>query len=151
MVNLWTAVDAANLGVSSLVLAPFVNFLLSQLFFAYIAFRAQVLWTVYDNPISVPTNQYESVLEDVALIQNSQLVVNFLNIFIGLLRFFKFYQFQAKLNVLNKTFANAFVDLYHFIIMFSVIFGGYAVMGHILFGPSVHDYNSMVPPVCPSF
>jgi len=125
--HLWTFVDAANL----------------TLFFIYVTFRIRVLAKIYDNPIHVPRTSFAPVLEEIAAVQSNQLVVNFLNLFIAQLRFFRYYEFQERLKVLNQTFANAFVDLYHFVLMFGVIFGGYAVMGHILFGPAVLQYSSM--------
>lgn len=92
--------------------------------------------------MQVPTNEYQLILEDIAGVQRIQIVGTFLNLFLSLLRLFKFYQFQERLNVLYKTFAHAFVDLYHFVLMFGVIFGGFAVMAHFLFGLSAREYSS---------
>eukprot|EP00294_Goniomonas_avonlea_P016118 CAMPEP_0114543130 /NCGR_PEP_ID=MMETSP0114-20121206/2195_1 /TAXON_ID=31324 /ORGANISM="Goniomonas sp, Strain m" /LENGTH=594 /DNA_ID=CAMNT_0001727455 /DNA_START=6 /DNA_END=1787 /DNA_ORIENTATION=+ len=127
LVSMWTLVDAGNL----------------SLFVLFVVLRVRILFMIYDNPIQVPTNVYQEILEDVADVQDVQRLVVFLTIFLSLLRLFKFYQFQDRLNVLNRTFANAFTDLYHFLIMFCIIFGGFAIMSHFLFGLSLSPYASL--------
>lgn len=111
-------------------------------------FRLNFLWTVYHNPIKVPTNEYQvhrspcsSLADSCSLFWRSlrsgrlcrlsshalighhnhaaddQLLesVHWYVVFLApdltyaaLLRFFKYFEFQERLNIINKTFANAF-------------------------------------------
>lgn len=112
------------------------------LFWIYVAMRANILLTVYRNPIIVPTNSYQMILETVASRQGTQTVINFLNIAMALCRFMLFYRFQARLNVLNKILTNAVTDIYHFMVLAITFLGGYAAMAHFLFGSSIEGYSS---------
>eukprot|EP00294_Goniomonas_avonlea_P013144 CAMPEP_0114544746 /NCGR_PEP_ID=MMETSP0114-20121206/3037_1 /TAXON_ID=31324 /ORGANISM="Goniomonas sp, Strain m" /LENGTH=628 /DNA_ID=CAMNT_0001729139 /DNA_START=8 /DNA_END=1894 /DNA_ORIENTATION=- len=122
--NAWFFVDASSLA----------------LFIIYIALRCRILSMIYSTPVEVPTNMYQPILGDIADVQAQQLLVNFLSIILSLVRFLKFYEFQARLVVMNKTFSGSATDLYHlFVLLFTVIFG-YASMGMFLFG---QDFDGM--------
>jgi hypothetical protein len=94
--------------------------------------------------------------------------VSFFNIAVALVRFSKFYRFQGRLDILNKTIIYAFENLYvdpvlmshefrlnllfkiilvgcryHYLAIFFVVFGGYAAMGHFLFGMHLVTFSTM--------
>ena len=46
-------------------------------------------------------------------------------------RVLKYYQPQGRMNMINKTFSNASDDLAHFLITFFIVFGAFAVIGHV--------------------
>jgi len=56
---------------------------------------------------------------------------------------FKFFDFQDRMNILNKTLANALEDLLHFFILFFLIFLSYAALALLLFGPHILPYSSV--------
>ncbi|KAH8049410.1 pyruvate dehydrogenase [Aureococcus anophagefferens] len=71
-------------------------------------------------------------------------VYNGLNIILILMRFLNASDFQPKLGILTRTFSRAAGDLGHFFLILSIIVGGFAFMGHLLFGADV-SYFSTVP------
>jgi len=128
--NPWTLIDS-------------VNYLL---FVLYIATRLDILSTIYDTDkiIAVPTNKYESVLEEISAKLSMQLLYNFFNILLCLVRCFKFYRFQPRLAIINRTLVNAFPDLYHFCLMFITVLFGFAVMSNILFGTELWQFATLL-------
>lgn len=127
--NPWTVVDSFNYA----------------LFIWYIVVRIDILSAIYDKNkiIVVPTNKYESVLEEISSKLSVQLFLNFANILLCLVRCFKFYRFQPRLAIINKTLVNAFPDLYHFILMFITVLFGFAVMSTILFGTELWQFATL--------
>merc|ERR1719263_1696921 len=93
------------------------------------------------NSIQIPTNKYEMVLEYSSLIVQSQLVMNFFNILLCLIRMFKYYRFQPRLAVVNQTLTTAGPDLFHFLLMFLTFLYGFGVITHILFGPQMPQFG----------
>ena len=75
--------------------------------------------------------------------QEQQLVTNGINIILCILRFFSYYRFQDKLNVLSRTFAIASTDLYHFCLQLMATFVLMALIGHFLFGTTNYGYSSV--------
>ena len=76
--------------------------------------------------------------------ENCHRQVNFVNCLLCVFRFFKFYQFQPRLQIVNKTLAASTVNLYHFTIIFFVIFVGFAVIGNIMFGGQYRDFHTIL-------
>uniref|UniRef100_A0A6U4MUT9 Polycystin cation channel PKD1/PKD2 domain-containing protein n=1 Tax=Hemiselmis andersenii TaxID=464988 RepID=A0A6U4MUT9_HEMAN len=128
--NPWTLIDT-------------VNYIL---FILYITTRLDILTTIYDTDkiIAVPTNKYESVLEEISSKLSTQLLLNFFNILLCLVRCFKFYRFQPRLAIINRTLINAFPDLYHFCLMFITVLFGFAVMSNILFGTELWQFSTLL-------
>mmetsp|Transcript_33961 Transcript_33961/g.85877 ORF Transcript_33961/g.85877 Transcript_33961/m.85877 type:complete len:859 (+) Transcript_33961:234-2810(+) len=128
--NPWTLIDSVNYA----------------LFVLYIITRLDILTTIYDSDkiIAVPTNKYESVLEEISSKLSMQLLLNFFNILLCLVRCFKFYRFQPRLAIINRTLIHAFPDLYHFILMFITVLFGFAVMSNILFGTELWQFSTLL-------
>jgi hypothetical protein len=96
------------------------------------------------NPLTLPINYYPQVLENAASLQILQIQVNVINILFVIFRFFKLYKFQDQLRELSDTFAAAWTDLYHFMIMWLLVFAGFSLIGHIIFGQHMFDYSSVL-------
>jgi hypothetical protein len=96
------------------------------------------------NPLTLPINYYPQVLEDAASLQILQIQINVINILFVIFRFFKLYKFQDQLRELSDTFAAAWTDLYHFMIMWLLVFAGFSLIGHIMFGQHMMDYSSVL-------
>jgi len=125
--TVWTYLDLINL-----LLASF-----------YIVLRVQLVVFIFEHPIRLPSNQYETTLELAAAIQNNLLLINALNIFEKILHLFKFFQFQDRMNILNATMGVALSDLGHFFVLFFLIMLGYCAMAYILFAPHVEAYSTI--------
>lgn len=58
-----------------------------------------------------------------------------------ILRILKHMHFQPRMGVLTRTLVEAAPDIMNFFILWTIVFLGYAFMGHLVFGRSV-DYVS---------
>ena len=115
------------------------------LFTMWIVVRVSLISMIlaHHNAIKIPSNKYEMVLEYAYFITQKQLLMNFFNIVLCLVRMFKFYRFQPRLAVVNGTLAKAGPDLFHFMLMFLTVLYGFAVITNILFGPQMPQYSSL--------
>jgi len=59
------------------------------------------------------------------------------------MKFFKAFQANPRLEVVRNTLAQAAPDLCHFFIIFLTIFLPFAMVGHILFGNDIEDFSSI--------
>eukprot|EP00961_Rhodomonas_salina_P268414 3627236-Rhodomonas_salina.1 len=46
--------------------------------------------------------------------------------------------------IINKTMEMCFSDLYHFLLMFITFLFGFAVMSHVLFGPQLPQFQTLL-------
>ena len=113
-----------------------------SLFSFSIIWRVRYIYLIYSDTLVVPASEYKLLLENAANIQENILTVNSCNILICVFRLFKYYEFQDRLNILTRTFSEAWTDLYHFLIMFIIIFVGYAFLSHVIWGPHVYTYST---------
>jgi len=123
------------------------------LFIMWIMIRISLITMLLskDNSIKVPTNQYEMVLEYAYQIVQKQLMFNFFNVVLCLMRMFKFYRFQPRLAIVNQTLSVAGPDLFHFLLMFMTFLYGFGVITHILFGPQMHMFSTIAYAVSSAF
>jgi hypothetical protein len=59
------------------------------------------------------------------------------------LRMLKALDFQPRMALVTRTISSAFSDLFHFLVLFSVIFIGYAFAGNQLFGHQFEGLSSL--------
>lgn len=69
-------------------------------------------------------------------------IVMALNTIAILMKFFKAFQANARLQVVTKSLALAASDLFHFMVVFYAVFNGFVVTGHILLGGDMVHFNS---------
>lgn len=62
-----------------------------------------------------------------------------------LLRSMKLMEFQPRLGLVSRTLLGAATDLLHFFILFVIVFMGYVVIGHLLFGSSPRPPSAPTP------
>lgn len=68
-----------------------------------------------------------------------------------LLKFFKAFQANARLEIVTNTMVRGANDIFHFIVVFAAIFIGFAVTGHILFGNDIYQFRSIASTVDTAF
>ena len=73
----------------------------------YIYYRISALNLAICTPVFVPANSYLTIFEEIYKIQQSQLEVNYISILLGIFRFFKYYEFQPRLQIVNMTLMNS--------------------------------------------
>ena len=66
-----------------------------------------------------------------------------INIVLYVARILKFMNFQPRIGLVTRTLAIAASDLVHFFVLAAVVFMGYAIMGHLLFGSQIEAFYSM--------
>jgi hypothetical protein len=59
-----------------------------------------------------------------------------------MLKFFKGFQANARLQVVTKTLIKASKDIFHFMVVFLAVFNGFVITGHILMGGDIIAFNS---------
>jgi len=60
-----------------------------------------------------------------------------------ILRFFKAFAANGRLNVVATTFASSYEDIVHFLIVFLIMYLCMAVIAHILFGADVREFRTV--------
>jgi len=99
-------------------------------------------------------HQLNAVLEQAALLLNCQGGLHWCTVLLGWfssLRFFRVFRASPRLNMLFRTLQRAAVDLAHFFLVFAVIFLGFAIIGHAIFGRQLHSFNNVGESVHTSF
>jgi len=67
-----------------------------------------------------------------------------INIMLFLFRIFKLLDFQPRVGILTRTIAKALDDLLHFAFVLVVTFIVYAMLGYVIFGPTI-QVTRLVP------
>ena len=124
--NVWYVIDIVNYSC----------------YIVFIYLRVQVINKSVCNPVFVPANSYLTIFEEIFVIQQQQLTINFISILIGIGRFFKYYQFQPRLQIVNLTLASSAIHLVHFSVVFMVMLCGFALIGHLNFGAQIRDFST---------
>ena len=57
--------------------------------------------------------------------------------------FFKYYQFQPRLQIVNKTLASAMIHIFHFMVLFSIIHVTFSFIGYLNFGTQNRDFSTL--------
>ena len=108
----------------------------------FIAFRLLYIRHVYQNEIVIPTQQYEGALEEASELVAVQQTIAAVFLMLAVIRLFKYFQFQDKMRIINKTFAIASGDLFHFLVLFFLVFFAFVVLAFVLFGAHIDLHSS---------
>jgi hypothetical protein len=125
--SFWTILDVLNI---SLIVYTF-------------CYRYWFQSYVLQNPVDPFSPKLNKIFQESHEMQEHQLVVNGVSILLCILRFFSYYRFQEKLNVLTLTFRYASTDLYHFCLQLFGTFILMAIIGYFLFGSTNFNYSSI--------
>ncbi len=68
--------------------------------------------------------------------------VNGVALVLTILRMLKFLDFQKRLGAVTRTVQYAATDLFHFGILFTIVIGGYTVLGFVAFGNAIDGFSS---------
>eukprot|EP00929_Paragymnodinium_shiwhaense_P101447 TRINITY_DN6453_c0_g1_i1.p1 TRINITY_DN6453_c0_g1~~TRINITY_DN6453_c0_g1_i1.p1 ORF type:complete len:1133 (+),score=323.86 TRINITY_DN6453_c0_g1_i1:100-3498(+) len=66
----------------------------------------------------------------------------FFNSIVLMMKFFKAFRANPRLNVVIKTITESTVDLVHFMVVFIVIFLVFSIMGYVMFGAAIKTFAS---------
>mmetsp|Transcript_33872 Transcript_33872/g.80867 ORF Transcript_33872/g.80867 Transcript_33872/m.80867 type:complete len:871 (-) Transcript_33872:235-2847(-) len=83
----------------------------------------------------------ENLSQIAGLFYALQIIMGF-NVVSIMLKFFKAFQANPRLQLVTNTLIQASDELFHFLIVFLAIFMGFSVSGHILFGDDLIEFSS---------
>eukprot|EP00854_Cymbomonas_tetramitiformis_P014424 gene14424-17054_t len=75
--------------------------------------------------------------------QVTYMMLNGLNAFLLIVRILEVCDFQPRMGILTRTLAVAASDLYHFFVLLLLIFMGYSITGHIVFGATLESFSDI--------
>ena len=133
----WVWVD--SIGAVYLAM-DFVNYICHVI---YIVTRMRIVWMSVCNPVYVPTPSYNVIFEEISALTRYQLSINFFSVLFGVFRFFKYYQFQPRLQVVNKTLASSVEHIIHFMIIMMIMHMTFSMIGYLNFGPYSRDFSTL--------
>jgi hypothetical protein len=64
-------------------------------------------------------------------------------IVVMMLRFFKAFRANPRLNVVAQTMVDGATDIVHFFVVFILIFVAFSVAGQVMFGTKMRDFSSI--------
>lgn len=64
------------------------------------------------------------------------------NVLSIMMKLFKAFGANARLQLVTATMVSASKDLFHFLVVFAALFVGFSLMGHILFGEDIEEFRS---------
>ena len=71
------------------------------------------------------------------------ITINGINMFLCLLRFLKYCDFQPRMGVVTRTLTRAFQDLAHFFALVFIVMAVYTCLGQIVFGSKVKQFSNL--------
>mmetsp|Transcript_10574 Transcript_10574/g.42685 ORF Transcript_10574/g.42685 Transcript_10574/m.42685 type:complete len:2274 (-) Transcript_10574:246-7067(-) len=93
-----------------------------------------------ENFVTNVVDSFDAIIQ----IQGAYATMNGINIFLCLLRFLKYCDFQPRMGVVTRTLSLAFQDLAHFIALLLIILFLYATMGTIVFGSKIEQFSTYI-------
>ena len=76
------------------------------------------------------------------------LSLNSLTLLLGVVRLFTLLQFHERMAIITNTIETAATELVHFMIIFSMVCGVYAVMGNNLLGSRIDEFTTLTRSFC---
>eukprot|EP00736_Rhodelphis_marinus_P010442 Rmarinus@m.13563 len=114
-------------------------FLMICLFIYYL--KAEIDWVDFPGEALEPADEFQDMYEAVRLWRDMYLVVSWL-ILISFLRLFVFLQMTPSMLVVFLTLSRAMSDAISMVIIFTVLWFGFAVQGHLIYGAHIKDFSS---------
>eukprot|EP00971_Amphidinium_carterae_P061025 1207605-Amphidinium_carterae.1 len=102
--------------------------------------------TVADQGIEAYTAKLEQVLSEASSIEGQHGFLRFLLVFYSMslmLKFFKAFRANPRLNIVIDTITESWVDICHFGLVFGVIFVVFAIMAQLAFGASIVQFSTL--------
>lgn len=87
-------------------------------------------------------NAYKRV-ESMVYFRTYYIAIQGINVLLMVLRILKLMDFQPRMGTITRTLAAAMQDLLHFFILFFIVFVGFAMYGHLVFGRTIREFRSL--------
>lgn len=89
------------------------------------------------------TPQLHVLLGDIVGIYMAFRVTIAVYILVMMMRFFKAFRANPRLNVVTQTLIDGSVDIGHFLVVFLTIFMAFVLCGQVLFGSKMKDFSTL--------
>mmetsp|Transcript_13404 Transcript_13404/g.31474 ORF Transcript_13404/g.31474 Transcript_13404/m.31474 type:complete len:1091 (-) Transcript_13404:315-3587(-) len=102
--------------------------------------------SIAGNSIDGYTSKLEEVLTTAADIENLHSLLRWILVFYSMslmLKFFKAFRANPRLNIVIDTITESWVDICHFGLVFAVIFIVFAIMGQLAFGARIAQFSTL--------
>eukprot|EP00271_Cylindrocystis_brebissonii_P006378 TRINITY_DN1913_c0_g1_i1.p1 TRINITY_DN1913_c0_g1~~TRINITY_DN1913_c0_g1_i1.p1 ORF type:complete len:1241 (+),score=218.25 TRINITY_DN1913_c0_g1_i1:529-4251(+) len=96
--------------------------------------------------ISKPGTEFANAVNTFGQVQamidfhNYYFALQGINVLFMVLRILKLMDFQPRMGTVTRTIVQAGPDLLHFFILYFVLFGGFAMYGHLVFGRTIEEF-----------
>mmetsp|Transcript_16174 Transcript_16174/g.44502 ORF Transcript_16174/g.44502 Transcript_16174/m.44502 type:complete len:902 (-) Transcript_16174:113-2818(-) len=143
----WNAVDWLNILMSMLLISMWVQCCLAmqadsiKMLLAG-GMRTQSLMPRVMQLDSATLDMVRNDLADIISLFKWLHVAMAANVFVIMLKFFKAFQANPKLQLVTNTLTRAASDILHFCVVSSAVFVGFALIGHIVFGGDILQFNT---------
>jgi hypothetical protein len=122
------------------------HFSLSRLLFVYADTRADAFINKLRDPsghdLKQAAQEFEN-LDELIMLLTWYYALNGINILVMIVRALHLMHFHPRLGVVTRSIVVALPDLFNFLLVGGVVFVGYAMMAHLLFGLTVERFASL--------
>jgi hypothetical protein len=128
------------------VIKALYQFNLSRLLFVYEDPRADAFINKLQDPsgrdLQQAAKEFEH-LDELSMLLTWYYSLNGINILVVIVRALHLMHFHPRLGVVTRSLVVALPDLFNFLLVGGVVFVGYVMMGHLLFGLTVERFASL--------
>jgi len=90
------------------------------------------------------TAYLHALMDEIAVLHENCRKLTFLYTFVLMMKFFKAFQANPRLNIVIKTMQTSAVDIIHFLIVFLVIFFVFSSASYVYFGGKIKDFSTQL-------
>lgn len=98
----------------------------------------------YLKPIELEQAEMIDVYSYIAFLMRSYILISAINALLNFFRIFQFFQFSSKLSSFTEILKDSKSDIIYFMIMFIIIFLGFAVMITIYLGENLESFADLL-------
>eukprot|EP00854_Cymbomonas_tetramitiformis_P002693 gene2693-3467_t len=143
----WNYFDLVSISLNLTVMATFT---MKPRYDVYTSLSSEARWLKLDEDENGKSEEFDNALDIfeqmnfLTEFQVTYMMLNGLNSFFFIIRLLKVCDFQPRMGILTRTIAMAASDLYHFFLLLLLIFMGYSITGHLVFGTTLKPFSRLM-------
>eukprot|EP00854_Cymbomonas_tetramitiformis_P015579 gene15579-18470_t len=145
----WNYIDITSIGMNFVTLCLWINFIFTDArtfsmeprYHAMASLTGKGRWLMRNQDNVEDFDRVINRFQEMSRMTDFQveyMMQNGLNSFFLIMRILKLCDFQPRMGIITRTLAVAASDLYHFFLLLFIIFIGYTITGHLLFGTTLY-------------
>ncbi|KAK3241418.1 hypothetical protein CYMTET_48806, partial [Cymbomonas tetramitiformis] len=149
----WNYIDVFSILMCAFVAMSWIEFYnslarsfnMEPRYLAYASLTSQGRWLKLngDGEIFQEVLDRLTDMHRMTVFQVDYMTMNGICSFLLIMRILKLCDFQPRMGIITRTLAVAASDLYHFFLLLLIIFLGYAITGHLVFGTTIKGFSEM--------